>query len=305
MPLSSILSYIEKENLGKLRKNAPLSKHTWFQTGGECAALFFPHDVYSLQKLIKNYGSDIPLFTLGAGSNLLVRDKGIPDTLVIKLVKEFSSITHDDEGVEVGAGCLDRTLALSCLEHAQSGLEYLVSIPGSIGGALAMNAGCYGNEIIDNLEWVEFIDEVGSLHRLKAHEVPMSYRHCHLPKETLFTKARLKTTKSDFALAQKTIQNILTKREESQPTSGRTGGSTFKNPSSGPFKAWELIDKVGGRGLQLGQAQFSSKHCNFLLNLGGATAFELETLGQTVKQKVKELFDYDLEWEIIRLGETA
>ena len=279
-----------------------LSGLTWFQVGGPAEVLYKPEDVSDLQYFLKNKPSDLSYFLLGAGSNVLVRDGGY-DGVVIKMGRGFSEITVQDNELVVGAAALDRTVAMFAMQHGMSGVEFLVTIPGSIGGAIAMNAGCYGFEVKDILSWVEIVDAQGMLHKLLPHELNMSYRKSVLPKGCVIVRAGFKVTEGDAVNIQQNIQRYLQLREESQPTRGRTGGSTFKNPDYA--KAWELIDKAGCRGMAIGAAQMSDKHCNFMLNTGGATAAELERLGELVRQKVKEFSAQDLEWEIIRIGKAA
>ena len=279
-----------------------LSGLTWFQVGGPAEVLYKPEDVSDLQYFLKNKPSDVSYFLLGAGSNVLVRDGGY-DGVVIKLGRGFSEITIQDNELVVGAAALDRTVAMFAMQHGMSGVEFLVTIPGSIGGAVAMNAGCYEFEVKDVLSWVEIVDDQGMLHKLLPHEINMSYRKSVLPIGCVIVRAAFKITKGNALNIQQNIQRYLQLREESQPTKGRTGGSTFKNPDYA--KAWELIDKAGCRGVAIGAAQMSDKHCNFMLNTGGATAAELELLGELVRQKVKEFSAQDIEWEIIRIGKAA
>jgi UDP-N-acetylmuramate dehydrogenase len=279
-----------------------LSGLTWFQVGGPAEVLYKPEDVSDLQYFLKNKPSDLSYFLLGAGSNVLVRDGGY-DGVVIKLGRGFSEITVQDNELVVGAASLDRTVAMFAMQHGMSGVEFLVTIPGSIGGAVAMNAGCYEFEVKDVLSWVEIVDDQGMLHKLFPHELNMSYRKSVLPIGCVIVRAAFKVTEGDAVGIQHNIQRYLQLREESQPTKGRTGGSTFKNPDHA--KAWELIDKAGCRGMEIGAAKMSDKHCNFMLNTGGATADELERLGELVRQKVKKISEKELEWEIIRIGRAA
>ena len=236
---------------------------------------------------------------MGAGSNILVRDGGY-DGVVIKLGRGFSQITTQNNELIAGAAALDRTVAMFAMQHHMTGVEFLVTIPGAIGGAVAMNAGCYGFEIKDILLWVEIVDAQGDLHKLSPDELSMSYRKSVLPKGCAIVRAAFKIASGNAVDIQQNIQRYLQLREESQPTKGRTGGSTFKNPEHAA--AWELIDQAGCRGLSIGAAKMSDKHCNFMLNTGGASASELECLGELVRQKVKEKSGQELEWEIIRVG---
>lgn len=284
---------------GRYSFGTRLSNLTWFQVGGPAAVLYKPEDISDLQIFLKNKPQDLPHFVIGAGSNLLVRDGGY-NGVVIKLGRGFSQITLDNDELITGAAALDRTVAMFAMQHCMSGVEFLVTIPGAIGGAVAMNAGCYGFEVKDVLSWVEIIDSNGVLHRLFPYELNMSYRKSELPKGCIVIRAAFKVNHANTVDIQHRIQKYLQLRAESQPTTGRTGGSTFKNPDHA--KAWELIDKAGCRGITIGAAKMSEKHCNFMLNTGSASANELESLGELVRQKVKDYSGQELEWEIIRIG---
>ncbi len=279
-----------------------LSGLTWFQAGGPAEVLYKPEDVSDLQYFLKNKPSDLSYFVMGAGSNVLVRDGGY-DGAVIKLGRGFSQITIENDELIVGAAALDRTVSMFAMQHHMTGVEFLVTIPGAIGGAVAMNAGCYGFEIKDILVWIEIVDAQGNLHRLFPHELNMGYRKSVLPEGCVIVRAAFKIAHGNAVDIQHHIQQYLQLREDSQPTKGRTGGSTFKNPEHA--KAWELIDNAGCRGISIGDAKMSDKHCNFMLNTGGASASELERLGELVRQKVKEQSGQELEWEIIRIGNEA
>lgn len=297
---------------GRYAFGASLAEQTWFRVGGKADLLYKPADVDDLIYFLQNK-PDIPYYVLGAGSNVLIRDGGIRG-IVIRLGRGFSSIEIKDDCVEVGAGALDRTVALTCAEHGLGGLEFLVGIPGTIGGAVRMNAGCYGKEIRDVLEWVDIIDSQGKVMRRRAIDLDMTYRHTNMTPDQIVIKACFRGELIQPMSALPKIQKLLAEREESQPVRGRTGGSTFRNPVSAPdqnvgadgidySKAWQLIDLAGCRGMQVGHAQVSTKHCNFLMNVGEAKAADLELLGDTVRQKVKEASGVDLQWEIIRMGE--
>ncbi len=283
---------------GRYSFGIPLASLTWFQVGGPAEVIYKPEDTADLQHFLKNC-KKIPYFILGAGSNTLVRDGGY-DGVVIKLGRGFSKMIIQNDELIVGAAALDRTVSMFAMQHSFSGLEFLVTIPGSIGGAVAMNAGCYGIEIKDILNWVEIIDDQGKLQRLQPSELNFSYRKAVLPKSCVIVCANFKVKLGDAVAIQQKMQGYLNLREESQPTKGRTGGSTFKNPDNN--KAWELIDQAQCRGLTIGGAQISEKHCNFMLNTGGASALELENLGEAVRQKVLDFSGQYLEWEIIRIG---
>lgn len=286
---------------GRYTPQARLADQTWFRVGGATDVLFRPADGDDLSSFLSQISSEIPITILGAGSNVLVRDGGISG-VVIRLGRGFSTISVEDKEAEiyVGAGCLDRTVALHCQEIGLGGLEFLVGIPGTIGGAVKMNAGAYGTEIKDVLIWADVLDPQGIKHRLSASDLGFSYRHSELPENWIVVGAALEGNHDDPQVISEKLHHILAEREATQPTRGRTGGSTFKNPL--PEKAWELIDKAGCRGLKVGDAQVSEKHCNFLLNLDQATAQDLETLGEEVRSRVLQKTGHQLEWEIIRLG---
>ncbi|MBX9977780.1 MAG: UDP-N-acetylmuramate dehydrogenase [Alphaproteobacteria bacterium] len=292
---------------GRYQLNIPLKKLTWFAVGGPAEILFKPKDLDDLIFFLKEnalrsaHGKEtLPIFTLGAGSNIIVRDNGIKG-VTLRLTGDFSEIQIRDNIVEVGSGCLDRTLALTCQSHGLGGLEFFIGIPGTIGGALAMNAGAYGSETKDRLLWAEAIAPDGTLHRLSPDDMEFRYRHCSIPKDWIFVKAAFYTTPTPPEEIQRTLHTILERRQETQPVKGRTGGSTFKNPI--PQAAWELIDQAGCRGMMVGDAMMSEKHCNFMLNLGNASAKNLEDLGEKVRHDVLKNTGIDLVWEILRVGE--
>lgn len=285
---------------GRYTINAKMAEQTWFRVGGPTNVLFRPRDVDDLEAFLKNKPLGIPVTVVGAGSNMLVRDQGIPGVVIRLLGKGFSDINVAGTTIEAGAGCLDRTLALKTAEYGIGGLEFLVGIPGTLGGAVRMNAGAYGSEIKDILQWIDAIDPQGTRHRLTIDQLNLTYRHSDLPENWIITRVCLQGFSKNAADIETQLQAFLSAREATQPVRGRTGGSTFKNPDG--HKAWELIDRAGCRGLRQGGAEVSEKHCNFLLNTGTATASDLENLGETVRQKVKKSTGIDLEWEIIRLG---
>jgi UDP-N-acetylmuramate dehydrogenase len=284
---------------GKYRLCAPLSDTTWFRVGGPAEVLFKPADVKDLADFVRSKPADIPLITLGVGSNIIVRDGGI-DGVVVRLGRGFTDLTIDGDRLTAGAGNLDINVATFAAQHGLAGLEFLSGIPGTIGGALAMNAGAYGTEIKDVVIEAEVVDPQGIIHRLGLDDLLYSYRHCGLAKGWIFTSAVFQARVGDKASIEARMAEISAAREASQPVRARTGGSTFKNPS--PHRAWEVIDAAGGRGMMLGSAQVSEKHCNFLINTGQATAAELERLGETVIDKVKAHSGIQLEWEIKIIG---
>lgn len=284
---------------GKYVFGAMLAPLTWFQVGGVAQVLFKPHDSEDLASFIKNLTSNWQYFVLGAGSNVLIRDGGF-DGVIIKLGRNFAQITLEDDLLIVGSAALDRSVAMTALAYNLKGFEFLVTIPGSIGGAVAMNAGCYGSEIKDILAWIECVDVNGQIVQLDTNQLEMQYRKANLPNGYIITKAAFHALPGKSTEIQHKIQEYLMLREASQPTKCRTGGSTFKNTNT--YKAWELIDKAGCRGIAIGDAKISDKHCNFMLNTGKATAADLENLGELVKNKVSTNLNQNLEWEIIRIG---
>jgi UDP-N-acetylmuramate dehydrogenase len=284
---------------GRYIPSARLAEQTWFQVGGCADVLYRPADANDLSLFLNALPENIPCQVIGAGSNLLVRDGGIAG-VVIRLGRGFVDIRPDGQLVHVGAGCLDRTVALTCQNAGIGGLEFLVGIPGTIGGAVCMNAGAYGREMKDILVHAEVLDTHGRAHRLTVNDLQMTYRHTVLPTDWIVTGATLKGVRQDPAQIGETINSILVKKETSQPVRGHTGGSTFKNPDL--HQAWQLIDAAGCRGLKRGGAQVSEKHCNFLLNTGQATANDLEELGEEVRRRVLDTGGVLLEWEIIRIG---
>lgn len=283
---------------GRLTADAPLGPQTWFATGGPAEVLFRPADVEDLATFLAGVPADVPVTVLGVGSNLLVRDGGIRG-VVVRLLRGFTGIAVEGSDIVAGAGAPDLNVALTARDHALAGLEFLSGIPGTIGGALAMNAGAYGGELAQVLAWAEAVDRAGRLHRVGPERLGFGYRHSDAPADWIFTRARLAAQPGDAAAIGRRIAEIDAARTESQPRS-RTGGSTFVNPPGA--RAWELIDRAGCRGLRIGQAQVSDKHCNFLINLGGASAADIEALGEEVRRRVLEQSGVQLQWEIRRLG---
>jgi len=283
---------------GTIEPNADIAKGTWFRVGGVADYLLKPADVDDLSNFLKN--TDMPITLLGLGSNLIIRDGGIRG-VVIKLGKSFADISHDGAIVTVGAGATDVLVARYGAKHGLSGLEFLVGIPGNIGGALRMNAGAYGTEISDILIDCDVMHRDGLVHTYRRDEIDFSYRHNGLPDDVIFLSARFQTTEGDPTEIQSRLDDIKKQREDTQPVKDRTGGSTFANPDG--RKAWELIDSIGGRGFKIGGASMSEKHCNFMLNDGTATAQDLEDLGEEMIRRVREKHDIKLRWEIRRIGE--
>ena len=284
---------------GRVQRDAPLGAATWFRVGGPAEVLVRPADADDLLLLLRDLPDDVPLTVIGAVSNMIIRDGGVAG-VVVRLARGFGDIAVEADGIIAGAAALDVTVAETAAAHALAGLEFLVGIPGTIGGAVAMNAGAYGAEVKDVLDWAEVATPAGLL-RLSAADLHFAYRHAALPARAVVTRARFHATPGDAAAIAARLNDIRAAREATQPVRARTGGSTFKNPP-GAKKAWELIDEAGCRGLALGAAQVSEKHCNFLLNTGGATASEIEALGEMVRARVRAATDIVLEWEIKRIG---
>ena len=285
---------------GRLTENAPLDRVTWFRVGGPAEVLFKPADRDDLIAFLAAKPDGVPVTLLGVGSNLLVRDGGVPG-VVIRLGREFVRLSAEEGHVlSAGAGALDLNVAKAAQLAGIAGLEFFCGVPGTLGGALRMNAGAYGKETKDVLIEAEAVDGKGGVHRVTVDELGMSYRHSDAPADWIFVSARLQGEAGDPADIARRMEDIQKQREESQPIRTRTGGSTFKNPPG--HKAWELVDRAGCRGLTRGGAQVSEKHCNFLINRGGASAADIEALGEEVRRRVKEESGIALEWEIKRIG---
>lgn len=291
----------QQQFASRLRAGADLSKTNWFRVGGPAEWLFKPEDTNDLAAFLKALPAEIPVTVLGVGSNLIVRDGGLPG-VVVRLGRHFATAHMDEDRVVAGAAMLDLNTALFACDHGIGGLEFLSGIPGTIGGAVKMNAGAYGAEIKDVLLECEIVLRSGEVKILTAEECGFSYRKSSLPEGAIVTKALLKGAPGERQEIAARMQEISRKREETQPIRSRTGGSTFKNPDG--HKAWELIDRAGCRGMREGGAQVSEMHCNFLINTGDATARDLETLGDRVIQQVKEKTGVTLEWEIKRIGKA-
>jgi UDP-N-acetylmuramate dehydrogenase len=287
---------------GRVARDAPLGATTWFRVGGAVDVLVRPADAEDVVALLRELPDETPLTVIGAASNMIIRDGGIGG-VTIRLARGFGDVTVEADGIVAGAAALDVTVAEIAAARGLGGLEFLVGIPGTIGGAVAMNAGAYGTEIKDVLDWAEVATADG-VQRLGAAELHFAYRRAVLPPRGVVVRARLRATPGDAAAIAMRLNDIRAAREATQPVRARTGGSTFKNPP-GDRKAWELIDEAGCRGLRLGAAQVSEKHCNFLINTGGATAAEVEALGEEVRARVHAASGIDLEWEIRRIGRPA
>ena len=284
---------------GRLTANAPLAPTPWFRVGGPAEVLFKPADAEDLAGFLAGKPDDVPVTVIGVGSNLLVRDGGVPG-VVIKLGRAFAGIVVEGTELTAGAAALDTTVATSACQAGLAGLEFLCGVPGTIGGALRMNAGAYGGEMKDVTVTARAVDLSGIVHRLTPVELGFAYRHAAVPEGWLFLDATLAGRPDDAAAITARMAEIKARREESQPIRTRTGGSTFANPPG--HRAWELIDRSGCRGLAVGGAKVSEKHCNFLINCGTATAADLEELGEEVRRRVRDVTGVELRWEIRRIG---
>lgn len=291
---------------GRYRENADLARVTWFRVGGDAEILFRPADAGDLAAFLKARPADVPITVIGVGSNLLVRDGGVPG-VVIRLGREFANIAARGTEISAGAGALDFTIAKASAAAGIEGLEFLAGIPGTLGGALRMNGGAYGREIKDVVVSADALAPDGTRHRLAADALGFSYRRGTTPEGWIFTGARLKGAKGEPQVIKRRIAEIQAARAATQPVRSRTGGSTFRNPggAAGEPKAWQLIDRAGCRGLRRGGARVSDQHCNFLINDGAATAADIEGLGEEVRRRVKEATGVTLEWEIRRIGTMA
>jgi UDP-N-acetylmuramate dehydrogenase len=288
---------------GRLDANAPLAELTWFRAGGPAEVLFTPADEADLAAFMKATPTEIPVYVIGVGSNLLVRDGGVAG-VVIRLGKGFAEITEEPEHrVRAGTAALDVRVARFALEKSIDSLTFLRGIPGTIGGALRMNAGAYGGETKDILIEARAVDRSGAIHVLTNADMKYTYRHSGAAEDLVFTQALLQGRAGDPAEISAAMDKITESREATQPIKTRTGGSTFKNPPGN--KSWQLIDKAGMRGFAVGPARVSELHCNFLINEGGATAAQIEELGETVRARVKATSGIDLDWEIKRIGLKA
>ncbi len=288
---------------GRLEANAPLAELTWFRAGGAAEVLFTPADEADLAAFLKATPADIPVTVIGVGSNLLVRDGGVPG-VVIRMGRGFADVTAEDgHRIRAGAASLDVRVARFAQEKSIDALTFLRGIPGTIGGALRMNAGAYGGETKDVLVEARAVDRTGNIHVLTNADMKYTYRHCGAPDGLVFSQALLQGRAGDPAEIAAAMDKITASREATQPVKSRTGGSTFKNPPGN--KSWQLIDQAGLRGFAVGPAKVSELHCNFLINEGGASAAEIEQLGEIIRAKVKENSGIDLEWEIKRIGLKA
>jgi UDP-N-acetylmuramate dehydrogenase len=285
---------------GRLVPNQALTEFTWFRVGGPAQLLFMPEDEQDLSYFLGHLPAEIPVTVIGLGSNLIVRDGGVPG-VVIRLGRGFSNVAAEPGArIRAGAAVPDVKVARAAQDAAIAGLAFLRGIPGAIGGALRMNGGAYGGETKDALVAARGVDRSGHACVFNNGEMRYSYRDCGVPQDVIFTEALFQGTPGDPAIIAAEMDKITESRETTQPIKSRTGGSTFKNPPG--RKAWQLIDAAGCRGLTVGAAQVSELHCNFLINRGGASAADIETLGETVRSRVRERSGVELEWEIKRIG---
>lgn len=286
---------------GRLRRDVVMAKRCWFAVGGAADWLFIPEDREDLCQFMRQRPLHVPLYIIGVGSNLLVRDGGLRG-IAVRLGAGFAQVSVAPDGrVRAGAGALDVHVAQAACEAGIAGLEFLCGVPGTIGGAVAMNAGAYGRELKDILLVAELVDDAGQTHLCGVQELGFSYRRSRMPQHWVCTGVTMQGHPEAKEIIAARMQTIMKEREESQPTRARTGGSTFKNPLG--LKAWQLVDDAGCRGLTVGDAEVSEKHCNFLINRGEASAYDLEALGEEVRRRVLAHSGVELEWEIKRIGE--
>ena len=287
---------------GRYDAQAPIARYTWFRAGGPAEVLYRPADVTDLANFLAGKPSDVAVTVLGVGSNVLVRDGGIPG-VVIRLGRPFSTIRVDGTQIHAGAMALDYNVAKAARDASIAGFEFLAGIPGTIGGGLRMNAGAYGREFKDIVTQVLALTPQGDIESIFPEDWAPRYRGCGVPTDWIFTGCAMTGAWGNSADISRAMELIQEAREDTQPIRTRTGGSTYKNPNG--QKAWELIERAGCRGLRLGNAQVSEKHCNFLVNLGGATAADIEGLGEEVRRRVREATGVELEWELERIGVPA
>ena len=286
---------------GRLVADQPLASFTWFRSGGPAQAFFTPADEDDLAYFLQNLPPDIPLTFIGAGSNMIIRDGGVPGVVMRLAGKAFTEISvEENHRIRAGAAVPDVKVARAAAEAGIAGLSFFRGIPGSIGGALRMNAGAHGGEVTDVLVEARGLDRQGRVHMFTHADMGFSYRHSKAPADIIFTQALFQGRPGVPADILAEMDEITAAREAAQPIKEKTGGSTFKNPPGA--KAWQLVDAAGCRGLIVGDAQVSPMHCNFLINRGNATSADIENLGEDVRRRVKENSGIELEWEIKRIG---
>lgn len=286
---------------GHVSANAPLSSYIWFRVGGPAQLLFMPADVADLSYFLARLPAEIPVTTIGLGSNLIVRDGGLAGVAIRLSAKGFGEVVVEEGArLRAGAAAPDVKVARTAADAGIDGLAFYRGIPGAIGGALRMNAGAHGGETKDVLVEARGVDRAGNLRVFTNADMGFAYRHCSAPGEIIFTEALFQGRPGEPSAILAEMDRITAAREASQPIREKTGGSTFRNPEGD--KAWRLIDAAGCRGLVVGDAQVSEMHCNFLINRGAATAADIESLGETVRRRVLETSGVDLHWEIMRIG---
>jgi UDP-N-acetylmuramate dehydrogenase len=300
--LVAVIKKLMPELRGRALANQPLAELTWFRVGGPAQLLFMPDDEADLAYFLGRLPEEFSVTVIGLGSNLIVRDGGVPG-VVVRLGRGFNAIAVDGARIRGGGAVPDVKIARAAQEAGIAGLSFMRGIPGAIGGALRMNGGAYGRETKDVLVEARAVDRRGRVHVLGNAEMHYAYRHCGAPDDYIFTEALLAGERGDSKLIAAEMEKITEARESTQPVKSRTGGSTFKNPPD--RKAWQLIDAAGCRGLTNGGAQVSEMHCNFLINRGSATAADIEGLGELVRRRVEQHSGIELEWEIARIGVAA
>lgn len=311
--LSKLVKIADRMKMSEQRftQNAPLGAESWFACGGTADILFQPADLDDLSMFLKDTPPELPVTILGGLANTIVRDGGIRGC-VIRLGKPFAEIEVRGTRIVAGAGALNGTVAAAAAKAGIGGLEFLSGIPGTVGGALRMNAGAYGREVKDTLVAAFGLDRAGRSEALMLDEMHMSYRHCGAPEGLIFTAAAFQGDREDKEIVRARLKEIKERRRDTQPIAEKTGGSTFANPTAEELaaaglpegtRAWQLVERVGGRGLKIGGAMMSEKHCNFMINTGTATAADLEDLGDELISRVKNLLGLSLHWEIRRIGE--
>jgi len=289
---------------GRLLAGASLADVTWFRVGGPAEVLFSPADEEDLAYFLAHLPAEVPVTVIGLGSNLIVRDGGVPGVVIRLAGKGFGTIAVEDGArVRSGTAAPDVKVARTAADASIDGLAFYRGIPGSIGGALRMNAGAHGGETTDVLVEARGVDRRGEIRVFSHADMGFAYRHSSAPADVIFTQALFQGRPGDQAAIQAEMERVTEAREAAQPIKEKTGGSTFKNPPGN--KAWKLIDAAGCRGLVIGDAQVSEMHCNFLINRGNATAADIENLGEEVRRRVRENSGVELEWEIKRIGITA
>jgi len=288
---------------GRVTRNAPLAPLVWFKSGGAAETLFEPTDPADLQNFVRDLDPVTKMWPLGLGSNLIVRDGGVPG-VTVRLGKPFAKVERlDATTLKCGGGASGILVSSTARDRGIAGLEFLRGIPGTVGGFVRMNGGAYGRDVADVLVACDVVLRSGALVTLPAADLHYTYRHAELPDQAIVVTATLRGVPGDPKVIGAEMDRIAAEREASQPLRSRTGGSTFKNPPG--KKAWQLVDAAGCRGLTIGDAQVSEKHCNFLLNLGSATSADIEALGEEVRNRVKAHSGVTLDWEIQRVGEPA